>query len=503
MQFGGFYVTRSVVLTAIVVLGLIGTMIFVVSTYFQTDPLTIVRTNDEFEPSEIEIELGDTVTFVNESDEPMWPAANSHPTHNSLSDFDPLEPIAPGGSWTYTFNAPGEWGFHDHVRPGFRGVITAGDPSDAPKDCDDPSLDINSRVYCWGITGRDIARAEGFEAVFNWLGEQYSSNTVFRNNCHDVTHIIGEVAYEAYDDHGETVIRPETSYCGYGFYHGFIEVALASFGAGYEERAREYCDMIGEDDSFPSQYTAETARSACDHGIGHAVFDSINSTYWGDALQMANIGYAACGRMYADDDWRRIMCGSGISNATAKAYEYERYNLAFDERDPTQVVCANIAREHQNYCYLELGLHYRGNQGFSAKETLAYFSNFPKGDIGADAIAAFVDDEIRYRGAIDRLPYIHDICTSFEDELYEETCVRGVMIGLRTGGEPGSEHEKMVEFCSLYETGSDKYDHCAMEMFSKMLTVYDKERYTSACVDITPNVDEQYVDMCREFAGRI
>lgn len=86
--------------------------------------VVIRRTNEGYEPNEVTIQEGDTVTFVNESSEFHWPASDVHPTHTIYSDFDPREPVAPGDSWSFMFTQTGEWVFHDHLRANLKGVVT-------------------------------------------------------------------------------------------------------------------------------------------------------------------------------------------------------------------------------------------------------------------------------------------------------------------------------------------------------------------------------------------
>ncbi len=86
----------------------------------------IVLTEEGFEPSEIKITPGDTIVFSATSsyENLYWPASNIHPTHSLYSEFDPLKPIEPDATWSFTFAKKGEWRFHDHLRPYQTGVIT-------------------------------------------------------------------------------------------------------------------------------------------------------------------------------------------------------------------------------------------------------------------------------------------------------------------------------------------------------------------------------------------
>lgn len=86
--------------------------------------VTIVRTNDGYEPSMVTIQKGDIILWTNESDEYHWPASDLHPTHGVYPEFDPLTPIAPGEDWKFQFEETGEWKFHDHIRANKTGTVT-------------------------------------------------------------------------------------------------------------------------------------------------------------------------------------------------------------------------------------------------------------------------------------------------------------------------------------------------------------------------------------------
>lgn len=97
----------------------------------------VLYTDDGFAPQTFNIKQGETVTFVNGSENPMWPASAVHPTHQvypgsdikkcdtaeKTSIFDACKPIEPNQEWSFTFLQKGSWGYHDHLNPGRRGVI--------------------------------------------------------------------------------------------------------------------------------------------------------------------------------------------------------------------------------------------------------------------------------------------------------------------------------------------------------------------------------------------
>ena len=80
--------------------------------------------NGLFTPSNFSVKSGVAVSFVNESDEDMWIAANPHPSHTSLSSFDAKRGIKPGETYKYTFVKRGSFGYHDHLHPMSRGTLS-------------------------------------------------------------------------------------------------------------------------------------------------------------------------------------------------------------------------------------------------------------------------------------------------------------------------------------------------------------------------------------------
>lgn len=104
-----------------------------------TQPITVIYTDSGFSPKELTITTGETVVFKNQSSKNFWPASAFHPTHKAYpgsdiekcktapagSLFDACHGIAPGSSWQFRFDIPGNWKYHDHLNSSaFGAVIT-------------------------------------------------------------------------------------------------------------------------------------------------------------------------------------------------------------------------------------------------------------------------------------------------------------------------------------------------------------------------------------------
>lgn len=85
--------------------------------------VSIVLTDNGFEPPHLRIKEGTTVVFSTTRAYAFWPASNLHPSHELYSAFDPKQPINPGVTWSFVFDKAGTWDFHDHVRSYFTGTI--------------------------------------------------------------------------------------------------------------------------------------------------------------------------------------------------------------------------------------------------------------------------------------------------------------------------------------------------------------------------------------------
>ncbi len=95
-----------------------------------TTVVEISYTDTGFEPATVEIEVGDTVRFVNKSSRMMWVASAIHPTHVLLPGFDQLEGVDVGGRYSFTFDKVGEWKYHNHLSPTMTGTVVVTEKTD-------------------------------------------------------------------------------------------------------------------------------------------------------------------------------------------------------------------------------------------------------------------------------------------------------------------------------------------------------------------------------------
>lgn len=77
-----------------------------------------------FYPSTLTINSGDSIKFVNNSNQLMWPVTSDHPTHQLLSELNSGKNVSPGGSYLATLTKIGTWSYHNEAKLKCGGSIT-------------------------------------------------------------------------------------------------------------------------------------------------------------------------------------------------------------------------------------------------------------------------------------------------------------------------------------------------------------------------------------------
>lgn len=102
-----------------------------------SESVTVTITSAGFEPNEVTIPVGGTVTWSNTDSVGHWPASAMHPTHTAYPGsgiekcgteeqagiFDVCKDLAQGESWSFTFTEQGSWNYHDHTVLGKYGKV--------------------------------------------------------------------------------------------------------------------------------------------------------------------------------------------------------------------------------------------------------------------------------------------------------------------------------------------------------------------------------------------
>lgn len=101
------------------------------TTILTSKEVTVNITAAGFSPATMQINKGDTVTWINKGAPPSQPASAFHPTHTvypesggcTASKFDACKGLSAGEKFSFTFNQIGTWAYHDHLQPGLTGKV--------------------------------------------------------------------------------------------------------------------------------------------------------------------------------------------------------------------------------------------------------------------------------------------------------------------------------------------------------------------------------------------
>ncbi|PIT90975.1 hypothetical protein COU17_02900 [Candidatus Kaiserbacteria bacterium CG10_big_fil_rev_8_21_14_0_10_49_17] len=448
----------------------------------------ITLTSFGFEPEEIDIAVGDTVVFSSERNTPFWPASNIHPTHEIYPAFDPQKPIDPEEEWAFTFTEPGKWRFHDHITANFTGTITVGSEEKKSlwkritslwkeKNCEDVSPE--NLQYCWDTMLHDSLLHDGLDAAFDLFIKLYRTEAEVPKACHGWGHILGEAAYTLYSNGEQFELRPEAAYCGYGFFHGFIEALLLATNDTYQ--AYQFCkDVRGSLNGTESVYLN------CVHGIGHGITAYIveNPQYWGDFHAIANGGLGACEDILPKNSSEMRNCFDGVFNELTQDLINSEYGFVFHEYvdggDPLRY-CSKYQPLAQTACLYEfMGLHellWAG--GF--QEALLYIVEYiDSSEMAIDVVRKLAGDAMQ--NIIDNEDFSDQIaiCRSIR-EPYSVACINGLVAGFYSHADPERIHERVFQFCQNPNLSRIERKACFSNAFTQLRNIYSGEKFAEVC----------------------
>jgi hypothetical protein len=328
------------------------------------------------------------------------------------------------------------------------------------------------------------SRESGVKDGFNVLADIYERDQRFAEYCHGATHEIGRVAYEYFRDGRDFELSDKTSYCGFGFYHGFIEELMLDKGDIKE--ASIFCEYA--DEKLLPQTTGTSF--ACYHGIGHGVVDGTDPSLWGDAERYIEPGLTLCDSL-GDIEEHKERCASGVFNALALAYKDPKYGFDARVEDAYSICTLQTKRYAREACYDQMnGYVVIHTPGFSDALRIASHVEDLYVTTAVRSVASF--------RATKALAYPENLgsdlgmCDSLSTNLRNE-CAEGFGDGLIEGGKPTEEHITAVGVCA---ENTVLRDYCLRGVVKSVRQRFPIAIQKQTCAQIQEQVGPREAEMC-------
>lgn len=392
-----------------------------------------------FYPRTVAVDVGTKVTFKGSAE--FWPAGDPHPEHGGYAGFDPLTTLKEGEEWSFVFDKAGTWGFHDHIESYYTGTIIVGDVADIPENLDEAILHCKQKAGggadCFNELVKRSIEADGLKRGFEIFEFLYDTEPDFvKQGCHWVAHAVGEAAYRRRLEGEDVEFTNSTAYCGYGFYHGYIQ---ALFHVDPDIRkVQNLCVEVGK----KLGKEIPRVRANCFHGIGHGLIDDPPpKSQWGNPKQILANAFKVCPNVSSEKE-EVDECYQGAYNGLASLAP-EMFGKSFKDASALDF-CAREPEDVRIHCYYEIiqKISLPGH-AISAISDFIYhieprFREMAVGGMAAGIVQQRILDEDQTYGITG--------CRSLAAE-FQVPCIKGVVGGYFAHGYPGKEYAKALDFC--------------------------------------------------------
>lgn len=340
---------------------------------------------------------------------------------------------------------------------------------------------------CFDDLVRKTVKEDGVDAAYKIFTDAFARGELPRS-CHWTAHQIGEAAYDLFRGGKEVPISKATSYCGYGFFHGFLESLLRENPDPQE--AIKFCDAVKEKLGL-------AGLQGCYHGIGHGYTE--DPPYPGDVGDfdaMVAPGIDMCEFLFGNNFRNLNLCLTGVFTVPAGFAEHNEYGLRFEENDPFKY-CKSQPYKYLKACYGEFAPKLDSVLEWDIRKLPPY-------------VDAIKDEKLKrlVTWVVPSVMMAHDIlasdnssyvtgCSDGFTGLLRRICWGGAIQGFMQHGEPEKQYKKVFAFCSSDAWKSeDERTFCWGEGLRQLRVAYTLDTMHSICA----NVPASYQPLCFDEA---
>ena len=334
-----------------------------------------------------------------------------------------------------------------------------------------------SKQQCLQDLMESTLENKGLDQAFILMDKLFKTDLVFVSDCHDFAHQLGEKAFLMFSINQKFNLPDKTSYCGYGFYHGFMEKLLHSEGS--LDQARDFCKYASE---VLKEQNAD-AEGACFHGIGHgAVEDVTDPKLFGNPLAIIAPSLALCEKV-SDNGDKLFRCTTGVFNALEIVMSTGRYQLSLNRDDPLWI-CRTQPDRFKRACYTQMVIAVMNVTGNDFAKSAQILDNIPEDDFARESLSGLVVERVRL-GSTDYGQTV-SFCRGLGNR-FHFPCITGFGEGFLKYGPPQKEYIKAVDFCSSSLLTDEEKTSCFKRILPILRTWYTAEKAKQICQDVAAN----------------
>lgn len=345
------------------------------------------------------------------------------------------------------------------------------------KVCDNIS-ELTDKRKCWEKAIEDTLKVQGIDATFNLVNYFYNQDGKFASDCHSYIHLVGEKAYQVFSEKDKIRLSSKGGFCGYGFYHGFMETLLLQ--GNDISLAGQFCDYAQKEVGGKND-----VKGACFHGIGHGITEDHDKKSWSDEFELVRSPLSICEQI-TEDEYMIQRCASGVFNVLAM--KYTSAVMPLDKIDPVQFCKKQSKTFFKKPCFEEMNTMLISLSGNDFLKAFKFIQDIEE---------EYADSAVRSLASVAGMQYKSK---SFEEQIqncrnlpgkFQPACIRGFVGGL-IEAQTTNQDAKALSFCNSPELQAEEKDNCYQEALRLLSLYLPSYSFKGVC----RKLDKQYQSYC-------
>lgn len=315
--------------------------------------------------------------------------------------------------------------------------------------CDISNGTESEKLDCWLQLIFSEMKRGGVASAFAAFGHIYDTYPMFgASGCHQHAHKVGDTAYyEFFVAKGLTLeemdFPQETTTCGYGFFHGFVEHLIQdnpdpAFVA-------ETCEYLRSRLSHDMRDIGTICYHASGHGFTVAKADVLKKSEWGNMRAMIEMPLARCEGLPTNEKEVED-CREGVFNVISDWMTMNNLGLEFNFEDPFSS-CNQLPARWHYACYYEFGMKLEPVTGDSPIRAAEYVQSIRDFTLREMTFGVMVAGMMQRDAPLGSYLETFKECTSMPDELFK-MCITSSANGMMEHGSPGKEYMDVMRACA-------------------------------------------------------